>query len=140
MLCAMSIPAFAAEWSMSYGIDAVHGESSKVIFLERHSKNYTLYGSVLSGKIFDDRKAYALGGEYILKSKSKRFIFGGGLVYLSETNEVNGTKLNFSFSARYVLNENWSLFYRHWSHGRQLGIKEDKENDGWNFLGIERRF
>jgi len=64
-----------------------------------------------------------------------RWTLGYGGVYLdNRTARANGTKLNFSLSAFYCLNEYLDVGGLHWSHGAKFGIMEDVNNQGWNMV------
>lgn len=65
--------------------------------------------------------------------------FGGALI--SDTNDVNGTHLNFIIRPEIRLTPKMGVFLTHYSNGRKLGIgPEDKVNKGWNFIGVEYSF
>jgi len=61
---------------------------------------------------------------------------GLGTVWIDETNGLNGTHWDIDASLAYDLSEWVFVEYRHYSHGRKLGIKKDAPNDGWNLVGV----
>src|SRR3990167_3237273 len=65
---------------------------------------------------------------------------GAGIAYLTETTQLNGTRLNFGLHIRYKLDSHWSVAVDHYSHGRALGIAKDKSNRGVNLVGIAYSF
>jgi len=58
-----------------------------------------------------------------------------GTVWIDKTSDLNGTHWDFDVAAAYHLSGRWFLEWRHYSHGRKLGIAKDKANDGWNLIG-----
>jgi hypothetical protein len=70
--------------------------------------------------------------------KRRGFNAGVGGVVIRETNGSVGTHLNFLFRGSYCRTR-WCLSVAHISHGSDLGIRQDKENDGLNFLFLEYR-
>src|SRR6266571_863252 len=61
---------------------------------------------------------------------------GLGTVWIDETNGLNGTHWDIDASLAYDVSERVFVEYRHYSHGRKLGIKKDAPNDGWNLVGV----
>ncbi len=61
---------------------------------------------------------------------------GLGTVWIDETNSLNGTHWDFDVSAAYDLTGRVFVEYRHFSHGRKLGIKKDASNGSWNLIGV----
>lgn len=60
---------------------------------------------------------------------------GLGGVYLQNTDQWNGSHLNFSLMARYRFTDHWSLNYRHWSNAgtKAPNIGRDMLLVGWRF-------
>jgi hypothetical protein len=65
---------------------------------------------------------------------------GLGTVWIDEKNSLNGTHWDFDVSLAYDLSGRIFVEYRHYSHGRKLGIKKDAPNDGWNLVGVGLAF
>jgi len=59
-----------------------------------------------------------------------------GTVWIDKTSDLNGTHWDFDVAAAYDLSDRWFVEWRHYSHGRKLGIAENKPNDGWNLIGV----
>jgi hypothetical protein len=62
--------------------------------------------------------------------------YGVGLVWIDETNKLNGTNWNFDAFLAYDLTDRLFVEYRHYSHGRVFGIQKDAANGGWNLIGV----
>lgn len=64
-----------------------------------------------------------------------------GGAYLTDTNEINGTHLNFSLGAALNLGEHFRVQFTHFSNGKYIfKWEKTKHNAGWNFLGVAYRF
>lgn len=59
-----------------------------------------------------------------------------GLVWLAETNKMNGTRFNSHFELQHKLTDRLSLSLSHISHGSKFGIEKNKSNQGWNWVGV----
>jgi hypothetical protein len=74
------------------------------------------------------------GANYMWTYGSWRAEFG--TVWIDKTSDLNGTHWDFDVAAAYDLSNRWYLEWRHYSHGRKLGIAKDKSNDGWNLIPL----
>jgi hypothetical protein len=59
-----------------------------------------------------------------------------GTVWIDKTNGLNGTHWDFDVALAYDLSDRIFVEYRHYSHGKKLGIKRDAANSGWNLIGV----
>jgi hypothetical protein len=59
-----------------------------------------------------------------------------GTVWIDKTSDFNGTHWDFDVAVTYDLSDRAFVEWRHYSHGRKLGIKKDAANGGWNLIGI----
>jgi hypothetical protein len=128
--------------SVGYMQDVTHAEGTPTIAVEVDLKPFAVYGMGWKSRQYDDN--YAVGGEYRLDFGGVSYV-GAGLAYLVNQTPLNGTNLNFSVTVgiagshipliRSTLLRKCDAVYRHFSHGRSFGIKENLDNLGWNFLG-----
>lgn len=61
---------------------------------------------------------------------------GLGVVWIDQKTNLSGTHWDFDVSLAYDFSRRVSLEYRHYSHGKKLGIDNDVPNGGWNLLGV----
>ena len=80
-----------------------------------------------------------VGADYML-TFWRKFRGAAGVAWIDEVNNKNGTHWNFDFTLAYDLSERVFVEYRHQSHGAELGIREDRPNDGWNIIGVGYTF
>jgi hypothetical protein len=59
-----------------------------------------------------------------------------GTVWIDKTSDLNGTHWDFDVAVAYDISERWFVEWRHYSHGRKLGIAANEANDGWNLIGM----
>jgi len=81
---------------------------------------------------------FAAGGDYTWRHGGWRY--GGGVVWIDETNEINGTHWNFELLLGYDFTPRFYAELTHYSHGSEIGIRKDLPNWGWNLLGIGYAF
>jgi len=125
-----------SELFLAVAIDAPHSLGTSALFAQY---TFPQKVGVYAGHWFSpDGDNSALGTEYYVKYKRLRM--GLGSAYLFKLGPINGTHLNFSITSTYDIDENWRLFYRHFSHGSYLGIEKNKENSGWNLIGVLYKF
>ena len=79
-----------------------------------------------------------MGGDYAWTWHDLRY--GGGVVWIDQTNEINGTRWNFEFLLAYDFSRHFYAELTHYSHGAEAGIRRDVPNAGWNFLGLGYAF
>lgn len=95
---------------------------------------------VRDGSDIQPRSPHVLVGADYMLAFWKNFRGGAGVVWIDEVNNKNGTHWNFDFTLAYDLSERVFVEYRHQSHGAELGIHEDRPNDGWNIIGAGYTF
>lgn len=116
--------------------EITHDESTPALFIDYTAPRWSAYAGQWNSRQF--------GGDTRVMAAEYRFhvgpFFAGiGPAYLDQITALNGTRLNFSVTVG-VQWRRWAALCRHYSHGRQLGIAEDKDNGGWNFCGGRRGF
>ena len=74
----------------------------------------------------------ALSLDYTLSLS--RFDFNLGVAHIAETTTVNGTHVNFILGAAINLGDHFRVGYTHFSNAH------NKNNQGWNFLGVSYVF
>lgn len=125
-----------AEFSAGVIKDMVHSKDSDGIVLRYDYRAWSEngYGGGLGFSAFgwddggggdDITNAFSL--DYTLRVDLLDLSFGGA--YISDVNSINGTHLNFMFGAGVNI---WKLrvHYTHFSNAH------NKNNQGWNFLGL----
>src|SRR5574341_848057 len=79
--------------------------------------------------------AYGIGVDYsVLQGRKAELDFG--VVWLAETNRMNGTHWNSHFELAYDLGDQLALSLSHISHGSKFGIEKNKANRGHNWIGV----
>lgn len=116
-----------AETWFGGGVDVVHEPDTTALVL-RHDWLHVIYADGIDG---------AVGAAWTLRDRGLEAALG--VVVVQNTTERVGTHVNFMLVLGYTWKD-WAVRITHISHGRSLGIAEDKPNGGLNLLTIERRF
>lgn len=115
-------------------VDPIHGNGQPFLVMEPGHWHFSLTKTEENGTL------YGLGRKFLNSKLSENCESGIGLVWLNDTNKLNGTHTNFLLSTECNLSKSMYLSVNHYSHGAALGIEPNKNNFGWNLIGIGYRF
>lgn len=114
----------SAELAFEVGRTVIHGEASSVAIstsfghqrnVGRDHQDFNFEcGLFLNGS--NEPNPNNLGGKCIVVDEFKRFDIGLGLAYLQNTDQWNGSHLNFSLLARWWIKNRWALVWDHVSN------------------------
>lgn len=120
ILIAFATECRGAELSFEAGRAVIHGETPALAlslgFADRQSRTDFTYacGILLIGE--NGPNANQLAAQCQVIDGFRRLDLGLGAVYLQNTDQWNGSHLNFSLLARYRFTDRWSLAWRHFSN------------------------
>lgn len=123
-----------AETRLSATADIVHAPGTSAIFVEHRPAQIPV--ATIGGYYQGSRGDSALIAVELLSPKVLGCRAGIGPAYVPNTNEVNGTRWNFSLSLYCYRLRSAELVVRHISHGADFGIARERANLGWNFVGL----
>lgn len=139
-----SAPAFASDEAevrlrLSIGRDEMHSPGS-IAIVGHYGGSWGVTAAYWAHDSTERPSApnLALGGDYAWTWRDWRY--GGGVVWIDQTDEINGTHWNFELLVAYDFSRHFYAELTHYSHGSDVGIKRDVPNAGWNFLGLGYAF
>jgi hypothetical protein len=136
LLLLLALPAKAAEFKFELGPDIVHAGGLRVWSVSVENENsrfrYGRFGQ-------DGIEVEFYGAEYVWRPW-KHCAPSLGLVHIDHLTPLNGTHWNFQLGLQCQVSERVFVGFMHFSHGRGLGIEENKTNNGFNFLTVGTGF
>lgn len=127
-----------AELAVGAAQDFIHAKNTQALLL-RYDYRPLRLGAYTMAWQRSDTLTGAAGADINLGYSIVDINLGG--VYLPETGEINGTRLNFSLRAAINLGEHFRVELLHFSNGKRVfRWLDDKNNAGWNFLAVSYRF
>lgn len=132
-VCLFLLPAISrAELSLGIMKDVIHDQDSYGGVL-RYDYRPAHIGGILMGWGGTEHDNSAIGFDYdFIKDERVDLTFGG--TYLTRINGINGTHFNFNAGLGLNIGGHCRVQYTHISNGH------NKNNDGWNFIGLMYRF
>jgi hypothetical protein len=138
-LTAIALPsAVSAEFALGIAKDVVHAKSTGAVTLRYDHRPTRLAGHIL---VWEGPDGTNGAGAIEYNLGFWKIDLGLGVALQADANEIIGTNLAFSLSGAINLTDHFRVNMYHLSNGKRVfGWENDKNNAGWNFVGLSYRF